>query len=445
MRRIGYLALLAWPALVAAGELEEEWSHAWPLRVEEPAAAYRLELTPEIYRTLHSPSLADLQVVDARGQAVPTLIQPAPAPASTERLQRAPWFPLPPPPLDDARWELIGETDAEGRLRRIETRGGGSSDAREAGAALVDLSAIQRPVTALDLSWDDAAAPLDSLYRVEASDDLETWRGVLRQGRLLDITHDGERLVRRRLELGEVSARYLRLRPLPGHSAVVLAGIQAVTRQSGPVAKPSWESLEGVRAEGGEFHYRMASRLPVSLADVTSDTPYAARWRLESREAPDAAWQARTSAWTGYHLVERNGELRSPPQPLLGTHRDRHWRLLADSPRSGPAPTLRLGYTPERVVFLAEGEAPWRLLAGSARARRQQAAVAPMLDSLRRRQGEGWEPASAHLGERQTLAGEAALTPPRDWTLWLLWGVLVAGTLLVGSLALRLLRRGNEA
>ncbi|MDY7117296.1 DUF3999 family protein [Halomonas sp. SSL-5] len=449
MRRLGVWTLLLWPTLAPAAEfetaeLEESWRHAWPVIVEEPAAAYGLVLTPEVYRSLHTPTLADLQVVDARGQAVPTLVRPAPAPAAAEGFRRVPWFPLSaPPPSDATHWELIGETDAQGRLRRIESRGGGA-EARGAGAALVDLGAVDGPVSALTLSW-GAITPVDSLYRVEGSDDLETWRTLLARGRLLDITHDGAHLVRRRLELGNTAVRYLRLRPLPGQSAVVLAGIQAVTRQSGPVAKPSWESLEGVRAEGGEFHYRLAARLPVSLADVTSDTPYAARWRLESREEGDAEWRARTPAWTGYRLVDETGELRSPPQALLATRRDRHWRLLTDASRAGPPPTLRLGYTPERVVFLAEGVGPWRLVAGSARVVRQQGAVAPMLDSLRRRQGQGWEPASARLGERETLAGEAALTPPRDWTLWLLWGVLVAGTLLVGGLALRLLRRGDEA
>lgn len=448
MRRLGVWTLLLWPTLAPsaefeAAELEDSWRHAWPVIVEEPAAAYGLVLTPEVYRSLHTPTLADLQVVDARGPAVPTLVRPAPAPAAGEGFRRVPWFPLPPPPSDATHWELIGETDAQGRLRRIESRGGGA-DARGAGAALVDLGAVDGPVSALTLSW-GATTPVDSLYRVEGSDDLETWRTLLARGRLLDITHDGERLVRRRLELGNTAVRYLRLRPLPGQPAVALTGVEAVTPQPGEDTMTRWEALEGRRVADGEFHYRLEERPPISLADVTSESPYATRWRLESREEGDAEWRGRTPAWTGYRLVDEAGELRSPPQALLATRRDRHWRLLTDASRAGPPPTLRLGYTPERVVFLAEGVAPWRLVAGSARAVRQQDAVAPMLDSLRRRQGQGWEPASARLGERETLAGEAALTPPRDWTLWLLWGVLVAGTLMVGGLALRLLRRGDEA
>ncbi|ERS83454.1 hypothetical protein [Halomonas sp. PBN3] len=37
MRRLGYLALLAWPTLVAARGLEGAWRHAWPLEVVVPA------------------------------------------------------------------------------------------------------------------------------------------------------------------------------------------------------------------------------------------------------------------------------------------------------------------------------------------------------------------------------------------------------------------------
>ncbi|SDO02950.1 Protein of unknown function [Halomonas shengliensis] len=447
MRRLGYLALLAWPTLLGAGTLEEEWRHAWPLEVEAPAAAYRLTLTPEVYRSLHTPALADLQVVDARGRAVPTRVEEEPAPAPSERLQPVAWFPLPPPPSDTSRWELIGETDASGRLRRIESRGSAGDDAarrdRDAsGAALVDLSGLDGPVAALSLHW-DAEAPVDSLYRVEASDDLEEWRPLLARGRLLEVAHDGQRLVRRRLELGATSARYLRLRPLPGQPPIAFDGVEAVMPASPAARESAWALLDGERLADGEFHYRLAGRPPVSLADVVSDTPYAARWRLESREAPDAPWRTATRPWTGYRLGEPPGELRSLPQALDETRRDRHWRLLTDTTRPGPPPRLRLGYTPERVVFLAEGEAPWRLVAGSAQAVRQPAAVAAVLESLRARHGEAWQPAGACLGARETLAGETALTPPRDWTRWLLWGVLIAGTLLVGGLALRLLRRSD--
>ncbi|MDN3521318.1 DUF3999 domain-containing protein [Halomonas ramblicola] len=431
----------AWSALALAGDHEADWVREWPLALEEGRAAYRLELTPALYRSIQAPDLGDLQVFDARGAAVPTRVGPAEIEAVEVAEPRAvPWFPLPVPEAPEARWELIGETDAQGRLYRVETRGGEApAGERQAGAALVDLSDLAAPVVALELAWDAAASPVDSSYRVEASDDLERWRTVQSRGRLLDLAHQGERIVRRRLSLGGVSATYLRLRPLPGEPAVPLTGIGAVPAPERPVAPREWRVLEGRRQADGSFHYRLDGRFPVDLADIEGTGT--ASWTLRSREDEEDAWRRRASPWIGYRLDDAAGVLRSPPQPLRGPVRDRDWRLTAAQALTGEPPRLRLGYRPERLVFLAQGEVPFRLAAGSLRARRQEAPVAPVLASLRERHGDAWRPSPATLGEARELAGKGALRPERDWTTWLLWAVLVGGAALVAGLALRLLRR----
>ena len=105
---------------------------------------------------------------------------------------------------------------------------------------------------------------------------------------------------------------------------------------------------------------------------------------------------------------------------------------------------LRLGYRPEVVVFLAEGNPPFALLAGSARASRQDAPLPQLVDALRAERGREWQPVTAALGTREALAGDAALqpvAPPTDWKRWLLWSVLVVGALLVAGFASSLLRQ----
>lgn len=434
----------AWSALALAGDHEADWVREWPLALEEGGrAAYRLELTPAIYRSIQASDLGDLQVFDARGAAVPTRVSPAEIEAVEAAEPRAvPWFPLPVPEASEARWELIGETDAQGRLHRVETRGGeASAGERQAGAALVDLSELAAPVVALELAWDAAALPVDSSYRVEASDDLERWRTVQSRGRLLDLAHQGERIVRRRLTLGGVSATYLRLRPLPGEPAVALTGIGAVPVPERPAAPREWRVLEGRHQADGSFHYRLEGRFPVDRVDIEGAGTGTASWTLWSRGDAEDAWRRRAGPWVGYRLDDAAGVLSSPPQSLRGPVRDRDWRLTAAQASTGAPPRLRLGYRPERLVFLAQGEAPFRLAAGSLRARRQEAPVAPVLASLRERHGDAWRPSPATLGEARELAGEGALRPERDWTTWLLWAVLVGGAALVAGLALTLLRR----
>jgi hypothetical protein len=104
-----------------------------------------------------------------------------------------------------------------------------------------------------------------------------------------------------------------------------------------------------------------------------------------------------------------------------------------------------LGYAPDRVIVMANGTPPFRLLAGSARHRQAPVGMDDTLAAIRRRQGVEWQPPLATVGPAQTLAGAAALAPPRDVGRWGLWAVLCLGALVVGSLAWRLLKAPTPA
>ena len=149
------------------------------------------------------------------------------------------------------------------------------------------------------------------------------------------------------------------------------------------------------------------------------------------RRGPVRGWDI-GSAWQG-RIV----------QPLAGVIRDRYWRLSSRTPVNG-MPTLRLGYRPEVMVFVAQGSGPFAVVAGSARASRGLAPVPQLVEALRMQHGSDWQPADATLGPPTLLAGDAALAPApaqRDWKAWLLWGILVGGALIVSGFAFSLLRR----
>lgn len=440
--------LLGWPLLVSASDHQADWVREWPLSLAgEAGGAYRLTLDPAMYRSAQDATVGDLQVFDARGVAVPTAVMPEDAAADPVAAALAvPWFPLPAPEAEGgARWELISETDAQGRLRRVETRGLEESVTRRPdGAALVDVSAVDKPLLALELAWPDSRAPVDTAYRVEASDDLERWRTVRERGRLLDLTHQGHRIIRRQLMLGGVSAPYLRLRPTDGEAPLELDEVRAVPMPVRAERPWQWLALDGQRQAEGSVDYRLDGRFPVVRADVelVSGTGIG-RWTLWSRDDEGDDWRRRSGPWVGYRLDDESGEVRSPPREIAGPVRDRHWRLTTEGEAAGATPILRLGYRPERVVFLAQGEAPFSLAAGSVRARRAEAPVATVLASLREQRGEAWRPAMAAAGAARELAGERALRPARDWTTWLLWAVLGGGAALVAGLALGLLRQAR--
>jgi len=430
-------------AIAAAGD--EAFVAQWPLDLpSSDAGAYQVELDDAVYATTVSPTLRDLVVVNRDGRQVPALLQSAPASAARRTTQALAWFPL---PATAARVgsdiAAISELDPDGRLRRIQWRPA-PGDAPPA-ALLVDASASALPLQALVLDWGVAGAAFERTMRVEGSEDLRDWQPLPAGGRLLDLRRGEERLVERRIVFDTpVRTRYLRLSP--GAGAGVMPAIVSVTGESPAVSDApalQWRALEPVGpadAQGGVV-FHLDARVPVTHVDLGIDGNTTARWTLSVRENDAAPWRTIADDWLVYRVGADAGA-RTPPRALDVALRERQWRLVPDAPAAGAAPVLRLGYRPERLVFVAEGVAPFSLRAGSGRARRVDAAVAPLLADLRARNGGRWAPAVATLGARTALAGAAALddTPPRDWGTWLLWGVLVLGVLLVGGFALSLLK-----
>lgn len=449
MKRWGWLVLVALSGSVAA-DVASDYATRWPLTLAtEDAGAYRVEVSAELYRATQLASLRDLDVVNADGQTVPATVfaaaQPETGTASYRELR---WFPLPVDarqPADDIALEVRRNTD--GSVVRIESRGAGPArgdgDAR---AWLIDASAVRERIVALELEWRSDAS-FDHRYRVEASDDLRTWQVVQSHVQLVELRNGGAKLEQRRIPL-EGQGRYLRLSPATAAAGepLPLTRIHAVIA---PRLKPvawQWQSLQGqsVKEANATAHvYRLDGRFPVEQADLQLDGNDAAEWILYSRDADDAPWQRRAGPWMAFQVGQGAGGSRSPAQMLGHVVRDRQWKLVSRS-AAGGSPQLRLGYRNESLVFLAQGPAPYAVVAGSARATRAQAPLPELIAAMRRQRGEAWQPGSAMLGEPQAMAGVAALTAaptPRDWKAWLLWGVLVVGAAVVAGFALSLLRQ----
>jgi hypothetical protein len=438
-RMMCVLTLLPLLALAAG---RDDYARQWPLTLQDgDAGAYRVTLGRDVYRSAVSPTLRDVAVFNGNGQPVPAaLFDPAQPLAQAARQIELPWFPLPSgealPAQDIA---VISERDAQGRVRRVETRmaDAAQTPAGAANAWLIDASAVRDPIAALLLEWPPSDAAIDVAYRVDGSDDLRDWRTLQLHTQLLDLVRGGQRLRQQRIEL-DGNAKYLRLSPLRADAALPLSGVRAEFTTTATASDWQWESLRGRAVEeSGETHYDFAidGRFPFSRADVDTAGNDANEWTLQSRDDADAPWITRAGPWVAFQV----GGGRSAPQEFGSVIRDRHWRLSSRSPASG-VPTLKLGYRPEVVVFLAQGKSPYALTAGSARTARADAPLPQLVDSLRAQRGRDWQPASATLAAMQTLAGERALAPKRDWTSWLLWLLLVAGAIVVAGFAISLLR-----
>ncbi|HET6546244.1 MAG TPA: DUF3999 domain-containing protein [Rhodanobacteraceae bacterium] len=446
MRRLVALTLLL-PALSPAAR--DDYARQWSLTMQDPGAgAYRVVLDAPVYRSASLPSLRDVDVFNGDGKPVPAALFAPQAPAAQAPHRIAlPWFALPPgqaTPADDIT--LISERDADGHVQRVETRVANAAQLPEktANAWLIDASRLQQRVVALQLDWPPPTSALDVVYRVEGSDDLRDWRTLQPRAQLLDLMRDGQRLRQRRIPL-DGQARYLRLLPIQPDAALPLTGVQAELASTPLAPDWQWVDLRGHSViEGGRtfYDFTLDGRFPVARADVGTAGNDAGEWTLQSRDDADAPWQTRAGPWVAFR-IGKGAIDRSAAQHLNAIVRDRYWRL-SSHPSAAGVPTLRLGYRPEVVVFLARGKPPFALVAGSARAFRADAPLPHLIDTMRRQRGGDWRPAAATLGTAQLLSGPQALVPAppeRDWKAWLLWALLIAGALVVAGFAITLLRK----
>lgn len=446
---LAFALLAATPASLAQSPTNAAYAKRWPLALSaERAGAYRVELDRTVYATTAWPDLRDVDVLDAQGKPVAAALfgpeQPTALPA---RRVVVPWFPLPGAPVGTVGPSRVSAQFGDnGRIVRIEADGGTSATVDGGGRSfLVDLSGIRDDPEALEISWEPGASR-EAAFRIEGSQDLQAWDVLQDRVTLVELQRGGQRLVRAEAPI-RGGYRYVRFVPLDAADALPIREVRVRLDAARMQEAVAWSDLRGRRvSEQGVdgYVYQSDGRYPVALADLAMDDFAVGEWTLESRDADDAPWQLRAGPWVAYR-VDGDRPSASPEQPLSsGPVRDRYWRLRSRGPLPEQSPTLRLGYRPEVMVFLAQGTPPYALVAGSASARRATVPMPELVDALRRDRGQDWQPASAYLSPAAAFAGDAALVPPppqRDWKAWLLWGLLLLGAALVVAFAFSLLRK----
>ncbi|MSQ59953.1 MAG: DUF3999 family protein [Betaproteobacteria bacterium] len=114
--------------------------------------------------------------------------------------------------------------------------------------------------------------------------------------------------------------------------------------------------------------------------------------------------------------------------------RHRYWKIRLNQSSAIPEPlVLRAGWVAETVVFVAQGEAPFRLVYGSATAQDSALQIRSVVPGF----GTGSAPriASALLQGQQAIAGPSAQRAPVNFKKASMWAALIAGAGLLAWMA----------
>jgi hypothetical protein len=454
--RLAAAALLLSVAHAAAANTPADYAYVFPLETSTPYAnagnsAWRVDLTPAVYRWVQDGDLRDIEIFNAARHPVPMGLV-AGTPTTTAREERAtlPALQVPAstsaPGSGDLR--LVIDRDADGRLRRIDA-GEQKASAQPGRDWIVDASGFDHAIDAIALTWSEPASGIVARFGIEASNDLEHWQNA-GGATVLALEQDGAKLERRDVPLGGVRAKYLRLHRADDGAPLKDLRVEARSvEHTRALPARVWIGADRATAEAAppgvtRFDYTLPAPLPIDVARIglASDNALAKITLFAHfSDAADGSW-VRIATQTAFRLRQGNDVLRNDDITIALARRANAFRIESAN-AIAEAPDLMLGYRPDSVVFLAEGAGPYVLAAGSASARHGDYPIDAALASLHASLGKDWQPPPAALGQAKASGGETALKAapsPVPWRRWLLWGVLVGGAALIAVLAISLLR-----
>jgi uncharacterized protein DUF3999 len=455
------LVVGAGPAFAADGAPQR---YGAPITILQAAPFVELALPPSAYAYSMQAGLRDLRLVDAHGERVPfALLAPAAAPTASERLREAALYPLPPRPVDGSAWRSPVDVTVEGDRISVHRAAAANGEPNPFPAAspgwLIDLGQSQAGEPAprrVRLSW-SGPPEFSVAYTLEASDDLRTWR-ALPGGQLMSLRSATDTLTQPLLAIPERSGRFLRLVWLDRASAPSLSAATSPAPAPGLVVGEAAKELrfspqaEAEARPGNEaearrtLYFDLGGALPLIDLDLRfSGGTRIAPVRVQGRVRAEEPWHELGSGV--FFRLERDGAVAESPAIALPAQ-VRFLRLVADeraAPLDAGATQLVVHARLATLVFAAAGQAPFRLLAGSADASDgalPAATLVPHLDDERLRFGR------AELGAFSEDSGvaQAAERAERVAHLrpWLLWAVLLVGVAVLAALVWRLALSGPE-
>lgn len=453
---------------LAADTAPLRWSA--PIEVTQRAPFMQLPLTPAAYARIEQPGLADLRIVDAAGERVPfAILAPRSDLRASDQVREVVLYPLPARPNAAGTWTSPVDVVVQGDRIEVRRRAGpppSDTTATSMGAAgtsggwLVDLGAVppgEGAARSLRLVW-SGPAEFTAAYAIETSDDLRIWRPA-GAGQLMALQSPAGALVQDVAPLPEGGSRFVRLVWAEPGTAPVVTGARSFSREQHLVALDSAAELtigagtEPVSKAGTDaavkdaLHFDLGGALPIVDIDLRwSAGTHVAPVRLQGRAGIDEPW--RELGGGVFYRLERVGVASESPAIALGGTDGptvvRYLRVVPDERAARVAAAdvkLVVHAQLARLVFAAQGQPPYRLLAGSrdaAAGALPASTLVPAIETERARFGsatlESFTEIASAVQEIDRASRDA------QWRPWLLWAVLLLGVAGLGTLVFRLAR-----
>lgn len=469
-------AALACGTALAHATPDHPSDYDWSMPVSVPAGTgvARLPLPKEVYLHARTGNLADVRLVDRDGQRLPFAISTPPAQANTQRSSiTARIFPVTGGAAGGGGLQNVEiRTGSDGRLLSVSaSAGGGTATAGKTLQALILDIGQQAPgsrIGALRFTPPANAGDYSAQVLLEVSDDLKQWDGVGTTTLNWLSNSDTQTLANDSIAFAPRAFRYARLSWQDGQPLVFAAiAAQAVSETEAAPLRASIV-LQGVAGkQANEWRYATPIAipadsialqfaqanvvLPVTLG-VYRQSNYVPQRRLhlhrQTRPAQGEYFDPLLS--TSFYRISDAGKERVSGELAMPVVQTTQWILRPQTEGTAlpaSAPSLRLGWTPETLVFLAGGKPPYHLLFGKADAQPVAQPLSQVAPGYR--DGELQALPIATVGALTARAGAADVALARQdkgppWRLAALWAALLLGVGVLSFFAWRLLSQMKQ-
>lgn len=441
--------------LSAQAERPDTFALRFAVKTQANAGLQRLALPPTALAAIQTSNYADVRLFNANGDAVPIALLPQRTESTTPSPRAASIFPI--------NVTQVQEQNLDGLQLRIDERAGQRTVVIDAGKANASAGAQTKQIGAL-IDTSAFAARLDAIIvdadlpigepvslAVSASKDLKNWRGL---GEAPVFRFGGEGApgnLRVPLNGTSLDKEFLRV-TWPMNAAIKLRGVQTMETPGATIAVRSEIPLTVSKGSAqNEAIIAVPFATPIyALALRAREANTLVPVRIHVRNAKSEPWRIVASSVV-YRIASGNAESINPPLELNGLVA-KEIRIEADrNPAAFAAalPSAAAIVNPVNVAFVTSGSPPFTLAVGNKEAK----PAALPLTSLIPGYVDGSE---AKLAQATVdVVNVIATAPAAPTTLTaitekvgasserslVLWGVLIAGVLLLGGIAWSVLKQ----
>jgi len=446
-----WLSLAAGLAFAAPLPQRDEYAYVFPLIAQGDAEYFAVDVPLEVYQSVSDAGLRDAGVFNAAGQPVPRKFEHPQLDDSTieqkATLGLAPLYGQLADQPDQLRVLLY--KDAKGialDMNSGEENAGAVSegDAEETPTSyIVDLRNVPQTLQALEFDWPSVPQGFIGTVQLEDSTDLQYWQD-LGAYTLAQLHYEDTAIERKRVRLNRKVANYLRVTWSGMPERWRLNSVAGIYNERDAAPERAWLTADSLLQDTKEdaYLYDIAAYPPTDRLNlILPGENVVVRASIFYRPNVDADWRLATSGI--FYNISRKGVVFQPPDVQVRAARAAHWKVRIDSGRTIGPVQLRLGWRPDRLLFVAQGTPPFELVTGRLKDRLEGFPQEKILgdDAFFAMLRQSGQAGNAALGPRAPIAGSdglnAAMVSSRTL---LLWGGLIFAVVLVGWLVYTLHR-----